>query len=221
MEEWLGSDDLTQGSPAWVAAKKRRIGGGTIAVIMRASPYRTRRELWEIMTGRKPSDDIGHLPHIKRGNDAEPVARALLEKRRLVTYTTPVLVHPNLPWAVSSLDGYCDRHTLEIKTMSLIKHLDVRDYGSIPFHYELQMQWGLLIASALKLPPKAGLFASYYPEDGTIYETWVKPNVQLWDAMLDTAIEFMGWVVRDEPPTEDFVYEETPTDDIPPDPVAF
>ena len=202
IDDWSKDSSLEQGSDAWKAARTRRIGGSDIAVIMGVSPYRTRRELWAEKTGRVKERDIANLPHVKRGVDAEPIARALLEKRRGVTYISPVLVHPTYSWAVASLDGLCDRHTLEIKTMSLEKHLDVRDLGEIPDYYDLQMQWGLLIARAMRLPAKVGLFASYRPEDGSLYEMWVKPDMAVWASMEAAAHEFMGWVVRDEEPPD-------------------
>lgn len=209
MEEWVKStiaSDLSQGSEAWVSARRRRLGGSEIAAVMRVSPYKTRRELWEEKTGRRSAPSIGHLPHVRRGINAEPVARAILEERRGVVYTQPVLVHPQYPWAVASLDGLCDYHTLEIKTMASGKHDDVRLRGEIPEHYALQMHWGLWIAEALRLSAKSGLFASYRPEDGTMHEAWVQRDDSLWMAMEASAVEFWGYVERDEAPGEDFVY---------------
>lgn len=206
MEDWIGSD-TTQGSAAWIAARGKRLGGSEIAAVLRISPYKKRRELWEEKTGRRLVRSIGHLPHVRRGIEAEPVARDLLERRRSVVYTTPVLVHPRYPWAVASLDGLCATHTLEIKTMSLEKHLDVRDYGEIPDYYECQLQWGLWIAHACGLPARVGLFASYRPEDGSLYETWIRPAIgDGWDRMERAALEFWGWVESDTEPAEDFVY---------------
>lgn len=206
MKEWTGEDDLSQGSDAWLRARRRRLGGSEIATVLRISPYKTRRELWEEKTGRREAVSISHLPHVRRGIDAEPVARGLLETRRDITYTTPTLVHPVYPWAVASLDGICPHHTLEIKTMSKAKHEDLRDTGCIPDYYAIQLHWGLYIAEALRLPAKAGLFVSYRPEDGTMWEAWVQRDDVLWERMERAAIEFWGWVESDTPPSEDFVY---------------
>ncbi len=200
MDEWVGKSDLDQGSPAWRAARKNRIGSSDIPVIMRASPYKTRRELWEERTGRREVPDISRMRHVIRGVLAEPVARALIEKRRGLTYTTPVLFHPVHGWAVASLDGLCADHVLEIKTMSLEKHLDVRE-GIVPDYYVMQCQWQLLISGRQR-----ALFASYRPEDETLYETWIIGNIEQQAEMLDAAIEFRGWVERGEEPPDEFIY---------------
>lgn len=193
--------DLEQGTDAWLAARRRRIGGSDIAVIMRVSPYKTRLELWEEKTGRKSVPKIGHLPHVRRGIDAEPVARGLLETRHKVAYTTPVLVHPEFEWAVASLDGLCDDHTLEIKTMGLERHLDVRD-GIVPDYYEMQVQWGLWISGLDK-----GLFASYRPEDGSMYETWIERDESCIEDMVKAAKQFWQWVKEDRRPEDDYKFE--------------
>jgi len=197
--EWVDQDkSLEQGTSQWKAARRRRIGGSEIAVIMRISPYKTRYELWEEKTGRVEAEDISDKPHVRRGIDAEPIARRMLERRHQVTYMTPVLVHPHHEWAVASLDGICPDHTLEIKTMSLDKHMDVHD-GIIPDYYETQVQWGLMISGK-----KRGLFASFRPEDGSLYEVWINEDRELQRRMLDAAIEFWNWVETDTEPDEDF-----------------
>lgn len=192
--------DLDQGTDAWLAARSKRLGGSEIAVVMRLSPYKTRLELWEEKTGRVKAESIGHLPHVRRGIDAEPVARDLLEKRHKVSYTTPVLVDEEHEWMVASLDGLCDDHTLEIKTMGLKKHLDVRD-GIVPDYYEAQVQWGLMISGL-----KRGLFVSYRPEDGSMYEVWIERNDEWIADMRAKAIEFWGWVEADTRPPDDYEF---------------
>jgi len=191
---------LIQGSDSWKAARRGRIGGSDIAVIMRISPYKTRLALWEEKTGRVVAPNIGNLPHVQRGIRAEPIARDIIEKRHQVSYTTPVLVHPEHDWAVASLDGLCDDHTLEIKTMSLEKHLDVRD-GVVPDYYVAQVLWGLMIANR-----ERGLFASYRPEDKSLYETWIERD-RKWEVEATVkASDFINWVRSDTKPPDDFVF---------------
>ncbi len=90
--------------------------------------------------------------------------------------------------------------------MSKGKHETVRDTGEIPPYYECQLQWGLMIAMAAGHRREAGLFASYRPEDGTLFEAWVYADTDAWAGMWKAAVEFWGWVERDEAPGEDFVY---------------
>ena len=199
MEEWAGSNENEQGSPAWIAAKRRRIGGGSIGSVMGISPYKTRRQLWEEMTGRAEVKDIGNLPHVRRGVDAEPVARALLETRRGVVYDRPVLIHALHPWAVASVDGQCSRHLLEIKTGSEKQHELLKMAGVVPPHYEMQCQWAIMIAASMGMQLNC-LYADYRPETGEIAETWITPRAG--DEMLERAQEFMRWVDSDTPPPD-------------------
>ena len=197
MDEWTQDRTLIQGTEAWRGARTRRLGGSEIAVVLRISPYKTRRELWEEKTGRRESPDIGNLPHVMRGTLAEPIARGMLEAKRGVKYATPVLIHPEHPWAVASLDGLTHDHTLEIKTMSRVKHEDA-GRGVIPEYYRTQVLWGLMIAGV-----ERGLFASYRPEDGTLHEIWIERDRE-WETMaLAAGAEFMEWVERDVAPPDE------------------
>lgn len=200
------TSDNEQGSDAWLKARRRRLGGSEIASVMRLSPYKTRLELWEEKTGKRESPSISHLPHVKRGIDAEPIARELLEKRHKVSYTTPVLLDQEHEWMAASLDGLCDDHTLEIKTMGLEKHLDVRD-GIVPDYYECQVQWGLMISGL-----KRGLFASYRPEDGSMYEVWIDRDDVAIEGMRMAALEFWTWVIENRRPPDDFEFSFNDSD---------
>ena len=200
MSNWSKDLTLEQGTDAWLSARSRRLGGSEIASVMRLSPYKTRRELWEEKVGIRESKSISHLPHVKRGIDAEPIARDIIERTLHVKYETPVMVDTEHPWMVASLDGLCDDHTLEIKTMSESKHNDTA-WGWVPEYYECQVQWGLMIAHRSR-----GMFASYRPEDGTLYWTWIERDKNRIQAMRKAAIEFWGWVEERIEPPEDFAW---------------
>lgn len=203
MNSWVEDLSLKQGTSQWRSARKSRIGGSDIASILRLSPYKTRRRLWEEKVGLVKQEDISKMPHVRRGIEAEPIARAIIEEQRAVKYTTPVLIHPIHKWAVASLDGLCDTHTLEIKTMGKAKHEEAKS-GEIPDYYECQVQWGLMISGR-----PYGVLASYRPEDGSLYMVNVLSDEARQSWMLNAAIEFMGWVESKTEPPEDFVYEVT------------
>lgn len=203
MQEWVENKSLIPNSDAWRSARRRRIGGSDIPVIMRCSPYKTRRELWEEKTGRTRVPDISRLAHVKRGVDAEPIARRILERRRRIKYAVTTVVHTKYEWAVATLDGLAVNHVIEIKTQSLEAHLDARD-GIVPWHYELQLQWGLMCSGK-----KWGLFVSFRPEDGSIYDVRVRANPELHDDMITRAREFMEWVTTDTEPPYEFEFDET------------
>ena len=196
MDEWLN----VQGTKEWHIARKKRLGGSEIASVMRLSPYKTRLELWEEKTGAREVQNISHLPHVQRGIEAEPIAREKLERILHVKYTTPVLTDPDHEWMAASLDGICDEHTLEIKTMSKDKHEDVA-WGWVPDYYECQVQWGLMISGK-----RRGLFASYRPEDETLYWVWIARDDKRIAEMRQAAIEFWGWVEKGTRPPDDYEF---------------
>lgn len=194
---WSEDLSLQQGTNAWLSARARRLGGSEIASVMKLSPYKTRLELWEEKVGLRTPQSISHLPHVKRGIDAEPIARKRISDILHVGYETPVLVDSEHDWMVASLDGLCDDHTLEIKTMSESKHNDVA-WGWVPSYYECQIQWGLMISRRPR-----GMFLSYRPEDETMYWTWIYRDEDAIREMRARAIEFWGWVTdRVQPPDE-------------------
>ena len=190
--ELFEDTSLIQGSPAWKAARRRRIGGTAISAIMGVNKYKTRLELFEQMTGQRDEPDIGHLPHVRRGVDAEPVARRLVEKWLDVKYTTPVVVDPEFDYMVASLDGLTDDHTLEIKTGSMQAHQDAR-IGVIPYMYRLQCQWGMMVSGMDRC-----LYVSYRPEDESIHHVWIERNDVMIADMRQAAIEFWAMVESGE-----------------------
>lgn len=212
--EWAKFEDqsLVQGTPEWHKARAKRIGGSDIPVIMRLSPYKTRRELWEEKTGRVEPTDISKFKHVRRGINAEPVARMMLEKIYGVKYFTPTLIHPQINHFSASLDGLCALHCLEIKTMGLEKHMAAGDIDlpiedRIPEHYMPQCQWNSWIAD------KPIVFASYrpeedLPEDERLFHFYVPPwPKEKIDKMIREAAQFYEWVITDTEPPDDFVLD--------------
>jgi putative phage-type endonuclease len=202
---WLEPVDVNQiqGSSEWLRQRQQRIGGSEIASVLQVSPYKSRLELWEEKVGIRETKSIGHLPHVKRGVDAEPIARELCEKRYGVTYTTPVIIHPTYPFIAASLDGLCDDHVLEIKTMGLAKHIAVST-GEIPDYYECQLQWNMMLSGRDR-----AWFVSYRPEDNTLYDHLVFAEVSRQNEMLEKAIEFWGWVTNKQKPKDLYDFLET------------
>lgn len=190
-EQW-GVDNAQD---QWRKNRLGRIGGSEIAVVMGLSPYKKRVELWQEKTGLIKQKEISHLPHVKRGIDAEPIARELIEKKFRVKYTTPQIQHPLFPFGVS-LDGLCNHHILEIKTMGLAKHEDVKR-GIIPDYYVVQVQWGMMLAGK-----RLGLFASYRPEDETLYTRWIFEDKKLQRAMCAEALRFWRRVEQRKKPVD-------------------
>lgn len=188
-EEW-------QTVNAFAQERKGRIGGSDIAVIMGLSPYKSPVDLWQEKTGLVRARDISDLPHVRRGIEAEPVARALLEARLRVKYTTPQLRDSKYACMGVSLDGLCAGHVLEIKTMGLEKHLAVAR-GVVPDYYVTQVQWGMMIADK-----RRGVLASYRPEDASLYWSWLRRDERLIRDMRAYALRFWRCVERRRKPVD-------------------
>jgi putative phage-type endonuclease len=192
------TESWTVDNNEWALNRLGRIGGSEIGAVLGLSPYKSRVELWQEKTGMVKSKSISHLPHVRRGIEAEPIARKLIEEKFRVTYTTPQIKHERYPFVVS-LDGLCKHHVLEIKTMGEAKHLDVKR-GVIPDYYIVQVQWGMMLAGR-----KLGLFASYRPEDGTLYHKWIFEDKRLQRDMCAEALAFCRRVQQKKKPI-DLVY---------------
>lgn len=191
---WLDGDPTVQRSAAWLEARKHRLGGSEIASVLGISPYKTRRQLFEEKIGLRVAADISNLPHVKRGIDAEAIICEKVEALLRVKYSQPVLVHPMYPHFACSLDGYCDDHIAEFKTMGAKKHSDVAA-SIVPDYYRVQMQWGMMISGK----PKC-LFASYRPEDQSLHMCWERSSSEWQAQLLDAAIAFWACVERKELP---------------------
>lgn len=202
--EWYeeGPDrSLIQGSDEWLAARRKRLGGSEIASVIGISPYKSAHELWLEKTGRVKPPKIGHLPHVKRGVDAEPVAREIVEKMGGFKYSTPTIIHPKHSFLAASLDGLGPDHIWECKTMGIEKHEDVAN-GLIPDYYHTQLQWNMAVTVACGYNTHKALFTTYRPEDGTHYHLWVKEDIAWQRGLLAAGIQFMRWVQRDIEPLQ-------------------
>lgn len=193
MDDWSDFNNnkhLVQGTHEWHHARKKRLGGSEIASVLGLSPYKSRRILWCEKTGRLEQEDISNKPHVKRGIDNEPVARALVEKIYKVELKTPTLIHSRWPFLSASLDGLCDEFVWENKCMGAEKHDDAKN-GIIPIYYEVQCQWNMFFSGKDKC-----LFTSYRPEDKTLHEVWVPANKCRQREYLAKGIAFMRKVFR-------------------------
>lgn len=142
--------DIEQGTDAWHAARLGRVTASRVADIVARtkSGYSTSRAgymaelICERLTG-KPAGSIFVNSDMQRGNDLEPIARALYE----VTHDKSVqqvgfVLHPTLEWAGASPDGLVDEAgLLEIKAPRPHVHLDYLETGKPPTQYRPQMAW--------------------------------------------------------------------------------
>lgn len=95
---------MIQGSEEWHLFRKNHIGSSDAPVIMGKSKFSTPFKLWLVKTGQ--SVDEANNWATQRGNEAEPLARALFEKEFEASFPPAVVESDEHPWMSASLDGY-------------------------------------------------------------------------------------------------------------------
>jgi putative phage-type endonuclease len=132
-------NSLIQGTPEWLDMRRNFIGASDAPIIMGVSPYSTPYKLWEDKLGISPP--IKENVAMKRGNELEPIARALLEEQFSMQITPKVVHCKDNSFMMCSLDGLSDdgKTAFEIKYASKDKHELAKD-GEIPELYYPQLQ---------------------------------------------------------------------------------
>jgi putative phage-type endonuclease len=128
--------EITQGCPEWHALRKTKITATDAAVIVGASHWKTRIQLYH----EKLSNDPPAPPNerMQRGIDLEPMARDLYNLKTGCNTKPAVLVKD---WAMASLDGWDEAHLkiVEIKCPGEKDHATALQ-GNAPDHYYPQLQ---------------------------------------------------------------------------------
>jgi putative phage-type endonuclease len=188
--------ELVQGSPEWHAWRNKGIGASYVPVIMGENdtddtPYK----LWRRLTGRDPELESNWA--MTRGTEQEPRARALYELQVGIDTPPACVVHPDLPWALASLDGYNVAESLisEFKFTGKEKHEQARKQ-EVPRCYKGQAQWQLFVTGA-----KRHHYVSLEPETADSIE--IVPStadLEYWSRMIPAVQAFWDLVQSDTPP---------------------
>lgn len=175
---WEGSlekDDAKQA--AWLAERKLGIGGSEIGIIMGLSPYKTAWQLCQEKLGLVQAPSISGLPHVQRGIKGEVECRQLLEEKYGGRYEPRTWNKGDIFRCTD--DGYNQERSqiLEIKCMGKDAHA-AASAGDIPETYRLQCQWNLMVSGVAMC-----LFISYRPEDQSMHEVVIAPDLALHEKM--------------------------------------
>lgn len=137
--------DLKQNTPEWDEFRKKSIGASNAAAIMRASPWKTKHDVYdEMVNGKK----VFINSSMQKGMELEPVA-LMWCMGNLETFLSPkVVVNSSIPYAHASLDGLSNDLSIavEIKVVGEKTHKIALD-GKIPEHYQWQMVHQMAIAN--------------------------------------------------------------------------
>ena len=137
----------------WLELRKQGIGGSDAAAIVGLNPYKTNIELWEEKTGRRESEDIGHKPVVRYGNNAEGPLRELFAldypKYQVEYEEFKIFKNPENPFIMATLDGWLveanRRGILEIKTTEIMNGGQIQKWkDKIPDNYYIQCLHQLL-----------------------------------------------------------------------------
>lgn len=181
-------DDLQQGSREWLDLRKTKITATDAAVIMGASHWKTKIQLYH---EKKSSEHINIVnDRMQRGIDLEPVARELFCLRTRHKMVPKVVVKD---WAMASLDGINNwNEILEIKCPGDRDHA-IALSGKIPDHYFPQLQHQMYVCDSEK-----AFYFSFDGFDGVTVE--VPRDDKYIKKMVKEELEFYECLLHDTPP---------------------
>ena len=181
--------DVEQGSQEWLHLRKTKITATDACVIMGASPWKTKIQLYK----EKTTDQPPMIPNerMRRGTELEPMARSLFNIQT-DTFMTPKVVVKD--WAMASLDGmnmFFDK-IVEIKCPGDKDHA-LALQGKVPDHYYPQLQHQMWVT---------GLNSCYYYSfdgvDGVTVE--VKRDNKYIEKMIIEEKKFYDCIQSETPP---------------------
>lgn len=181
--------DYIQGSSEWLALRKKKITATDASVIMGASHWKTKIQLYyekKSNTPPAPAND-----RMQRGIDLEPIARDLF------TIKTGIHVEPKVvvkDWAMASLDGIsaCGNYLVEIKCPGEKDHAFAVS-GKVPDHYYPQLQHQMWICDLEQM-----YYFSFDGADGVLVT--VDRDYIYCGKMIDEEMKFYECLVNNIPP---------------------
>lgn len=177
---------LVQGTEEWLKMRQNKIGASDAPIIMKASPWKSPRQLWEEKLGLREADSPSWA--MRRGIELEEEARQAFEKLTGIYVFKRVMQHPVYEWMIASIDGI----DLEEKIIVEIKCPGKKDHeialsGRVPEKYFPQLQHQMYVCN---LP--SNYYYSYYRKNGVIVKTnkheeyqrrLLQEELKFWDCM--------------------------------------
>lgn len=131
--------DLAQNTPEWLDFRRDKIGASDAPVIMGDSPWATPLKRWQEKLGLcAPKEQTFAM---RRGLESEGYARDAFAVHTDIVISPKVLVHPEIPWMIASMDGVslCGTVGVEIKTPGRDDHATAKE-RRVPKKYYAQLQ---------------------------------------------------------------------------------
>lgn len=195
--------NLEQGSPEWLAFRKKHLGASCAPIILGVSPFMTPFQLWQEMLSIIPPKPI--TSYMQRGLDLEDEARQSFENETGIIVFPKVVKHSTIDFLSASLDGIdieC-KNVVEIKCPGKDAHALAIE-GKVPDYYYPQLQHQLAVTGLESI--------FYFSYDGTYGKTIeVARNQEYINFLIECEEEFWNYLQNQEPPPlseKDYIFRE-------------
>lgn len=190
----------------WVWARTFGLGGSDVGAACGLSPWKTPFQLWLEKTRRvadEPDDEA--LERMYWGQVLEPVVLREWDDRHpefVLTGGAGVYTHAEHDWMMANVDGLAWHYSGELAGVVEAKtggHRAVAEWADdeMPIQYVAQIQWYMLLTGA----PRTYVCALL--DTNTYVERVIERDDDLIGDLRDGALDFWGYVQRDEPPPPD------------------
>jgi len=196
-------DDVANNRDEWLRLRQGKISATKIGVILGVNRYKSPLQLWAEETGKVTDYFTGNWS-TKLGLLLEPFVAELLQdtlgtNRCYIKLANALYQHKELDWAIASPDAFVvfpdDLKLAELKTANYRNWKDWDD-GAIPEAYELQLQWQMGVTGI-----QSGYLACMVGGNpNEFYYPFLEFDNEIWNIMLDAAVDFRDCVQRDVPP---------------------
>ena len=194
----------------WLEARKKGVGSSDSPVILKASPFKTPKELWAEKLGLIPEPES--TPAMKRGEVLEDLVADLYADKtsRKLQRKKDILYHPNLSWMLANIDRQIVGESpgpapLEIKCPGIRVFSRIKREG-LPDYCIIQLQHQLAVTKR-----KWAAFAVFNSELWQLIHFDVEPDRELQDLIIEHDARF--WeehVLKQIPPEEEEIGVELP-----------
>ena len=184
--------ELTQGTAAWLSWRRGGVGASDAPVIMGVSPWMDLDTLWLDKTGRRAAARSNGA--MRRGQQLEPVARALYVRTTGLPVEPICLEHGTHRWMRGSFDGLSadGRVALEVKCPGVSDHCTALR-GRVPEKYVPQLQHLLAVSGA-----RVCHYWSYRDGEGALIE--VAPDRDYIKQLTERERDFWQHVLENRRP---------------------
>lgn len=179
-------------TPAQIKARTGKLTASRIACLMTGDAEKI-LQLYHEMIGEAVPEDLSRIWAVQLGECTEQLNINWFEykERMIVSRRGEVMVHPLLPWAAATLDGWID----ELKCPIECKHSSGREPAEILIErYSPQVQWQMVVTGATQCAFSV-IFGAAEP-----VVDFLERDADYADEMVARGAQFMEFVERRIPP---------------------